>query len=111
MILTSRRAFIRLSTSAVAAAAVPWPLGGASRDTSESSTAHQDRPFIRLNSNENAYGPSPKVAVSIKSAVELVNRYPRMQHEALAQRIAEVSRVKREQVILGCGSTELLRAA
>ena len=111
MIITSRRAFIRFSTSAVAAAALPWPLAGASSDTAEYTAVPEDSPFVRLNSNENAYGPSPKVTASIKSAVEVVNRYPRIEHDALAERIADVSRVKREQVILGCGSTELLRAA
>lgn len=111
MITTSRRAFLRFGTSAVAAAALPWPLAGASTDTSESFAAHQDSTFIRLNSNENAYGPSPRVAASIKSAVDAVNRYPQMEREALAERIALLSRVSREQVILGCGSTEMLRAA
>ena len=111
MIITSRRAFLRFGTSAVAAAALPWPLAGASSPTAESPAPQPDSTFIRLNSNENAYGPSPRVAASIKSALDVVNRYPQMEREALVERIALLSRVSREQVILGCGSTELLRAA
>jgi len=109
MITTSRRAFLRLGTSIVAATALPWPSAEAS--TAYSSQSSRDSALIRLDQNENAYGPSPRVAAAIRSAVDFVNRYPRAEREALAEQIAAVSRVQREQVILGCGSTELLRAA
>ncbi len=39
------------------------------------------------------------------------NRYPRMEYGALAERIANSNNVKPEQVLLGCGSTEILRVA
>src|SRR5439155_2027677 len=69
----------------------------------------QDDGFIRLNSNENAYGPSTKVADAIKSST--ANRYPRMEYNPLAERIAGLHKVNPEQVLLGCGSTEILRVA
>jgi len=108
MITTSRRAFLRLGSSMVAAAALP---SFAEASTPDAFRAGRDSAFIRLDSNENAYGPSPRVAAALKSAVDFVNRYPRAEREALAERIAAFSRVEREEVILGCGSTELLRAA
>ena len=66
---------------------------------------------IRLNSNENAYGPSGKTVAALRAALQSVNRYPYSQHEELAERIAQHHGVKREQVLLGCGSTEILRMA
>ena len=64
-----------------------------------------------MNSNENAYGPSPKVVEVMKSFIGSANRYPRMEYNSLAKRIATASRVKPEQALLGCGSTEILRMA
>jgi len=110
---TSRRGFLRsLGTGAAASIAVQWPLTGVSRVASfEPSRVEQDSGLIRLNSNENAYGPSMKVADAIKSSIGSANRYPRTEYASLAERIAGLHRVKPEQVLLGCGSTEILRMA
>ena len=64
-----------------------------------------------LDSNENAYGPSPKVADAIRSVTGMVNRYPFRKYEEITERIASFHKVKPDQVLFGCGSTELLRAA
>src|SRR5438045_3143168 len=111
--LTSRRGFLRwLGGGAAATAAARFALAGASQAARiEPSRSRQVDGFLLLNSNENAYGPSPKVIELIKSSDESVNRYPRMQYKALAERIAASSHVKAEQVLLGCGSTEILRMA
>ncbi|HUE53434.1 MAG TPA: aminotransferase class I/II-fold pyridoxal phosphate-dependent enzyme [Terriglobales bacterium] len=66
---------------------------------------------IRLNSNENAYGPSPKTTAAIRTASAEANRYPFDQYEELVEQIAKLNRVRREQVLMGCGSTEILRIA
>jgi histidinol-phosphate aminotransferase len=66
---------------------------------------------LRLNSNENAYGPSPKTAAAIRTASAQANRYPFDQYDGLVEQIAKLNRVRREQVLLGCGSTEILRIA
>jgi Histidinol-phosphate/aromatic aminotransferase and cobyric acid decarboxylase len=109
--LTSRRKFLRSGT-AITATAMKWPLIAALRaDTVESSRFKQDDRLIRLNSNENAYGPSAKVTDAIKTAIVGSNRYPRMEYKALSQRIARMHDVKPEQILLGCGSTEILRMA
>ena len=86
--ITSRRGFLRFGAGAATAAAMQWPLLGVLRaDAFESSRFKQDDGFVRLNSNENVYGPSLKVADAIKSAIGSANRYPRMEYAALAERI------------------------
>lgn len=65
--------------------------------------------LIRLNQNENAFGPSPRVVEAIRAAVESSNRYAHAR--GLMEYLAGVHRVGPEQVVLGCGSTEILRAA
>ena len=76
-------------------------------------TSHlgHDDGLIHLNSNENAYGPSTAVTDAIKSSLWNASRYPSMQHNSLAERIAGFHNVKSDHVLLGCGSTEILRIA
>src|SRR5262249_39164245 len=64
---------------------------------------------ILLNSNENAYGPWPSLARRMIDAVALAHRYPDARVDRLADEIASFHRVKREQVVLGCGSSEILK--
>ena len=111
--ITSRRGFLRaLGAGTAAGVAVPWPLTDHLRTARfEPSRPGQDDGLIRLNSNENAYGPSPKVVEVLKSSVRSANRYPRMEYNSLVERIAAANRVRPEQVLLGCGSTEILRMA
>jgi len=109
----SRRNFLRsLGLGAAAGAAVRWPLGNIPRAyASEPAGMAQADGFIRLDSNENAYGPSAKVAEAIRSAVGLANRYPFRKYDELTQQIASIHQVKPEQVLFACGSTEILRVA
>ena len=110
---TSRRGFLRsLGAGCATSIAVQWPLTPISRaSTFEPSRLEKDNSLIRLNSNENAYGPSTRVANAIKSSIGSANRYPRMEYASLAERIASLHQVKPEEVVLGCGSTEILRMA
>jgi histidinol-phosphate aminotransferase len=110
---TSRRGFLRLiGASAAAGATMQYPVMAASRAAIfEPSRLDLDDGLIRLNSNENAYGPSPKVADAIKSSIGSANRYPRGEYDSLRERIASAHHVKPEQILLGCGSTEILRVA
>jgi histidinol-phosphate aminotransferase len=78
---------------------------------SSAATFKEDNGLVRLDNNENAYGPSKKVANAIQSSIEGVNRYPLMEDHSLAERIADVHSVKPEQILLGCGSTDILRMA
>jgi histidinol-phosphate aminotransferase len=110
--IASRRDFFRFGVGAATTSAVRWPLTGILRTpVFEPSRSAQDQGLIRLNNNENAYGPSEKVADAVRSASSSSNRYPYMQYETLAESIANLHRVKPEQVLLGCGSTEILRVA
>jgi histidinol-phosphate aminotransferase len=109
--ITSRRGFLRsLGVGAASGVAAQCPLTGLSRAAIlEPAEFTQDDGLIRLNNNENAYGPSKRVLDAIQSSIGGVNRYPLMDHNSLAERIADQHSVKPEQVLLGCGSTDILR--
>jgi len=66
---------------------------------------------ILLNSNENAYGPLPKTVVAMQQAISWANRYPDFDYDALVWEISDLHKVKPQQVVTGCGSTEILRVA
>jgi histidinol-phosphate aminotransferase len=64
---------------------------------------------IRLDRNEDPYGPSTETLDAMRQALTATNRYPDLAQEALRARIASLHKVGTEQVILGCGSGEILR--
>jgi len=69
----------------------------------------QDRSYIKLNTNENPYAPAPGVAEVIRNYdTENLRRYPDPNAEALCSLIAETHGLKREQVMVGNGSDEIL---
>src|SRR5437868_2309627 len=109
----SRRNFLRtVGIGAATTATLPWPLAGVGQAlTFEPPRFGQSGGAIRLNNNENAYGPSPKTMAAIRAATAQSNRYAYPRYGALRDEIARVHRVKPEQVVMGCGSSELLRVA
>jgi len=107
--LLSRRRFFRMAGAASALTTLPLSaevLG--SFGTMPAATV--DGP-VRLDSNENPYGPSRKVLESMRSAVSTANRYPRPEYLGLVEHIAAMHRVEPDEVLLGCGSSEILRVA
>ncbi|MCX7819366.1 MAG: aminotransferase class I/II-fold pyridoxal phosphate-dependent enzyme [Kiritimatiellae bacterium] len=65
--------------------------------------------IIKLNTNENPYPPSPAVVRALREFdVASLRRYPEPMCDALRARIAELHRVRAEQVLVGNGSDELL---
>ena len=65
--------------------------------------------FIKLNTNENPYPPSPRVIDAIAKAADAsLRRYPDPDCDALRQAIAEYYSVGRENVFVGNGSDEIL---
>lgn len=65
--------------------------------------------LLKLNTNEHAYGPSPKVFEAIAAANNNDLRlYPAYDSAALAEAIAELHGVNTNQVFLGNGSDEVL---
>ena len=57
--------------------------------------------IIKLGSNENPWGPSPKAVNAIKEEIKNINRYPESQLHQLVDEIAKYSNVKSSQVIIG----------
>lgn len=66
---------------------------------------------IRLNSNENAYGAAPAALEGVRAVFSEANRYPFIYDEALIQKVAAFHHATKDQILLGCGSTEILRVA
>ncbi len=65
--------------------------------------------LVKLNTNENPYGPSPKVLEAIAAeSGDSLRLYPDPNGSALKQTIAEYYRVSPDQVFLGNGSDEVL---
>ena len=108
--MPSRRDFLRIGAGAVTAA-IPWRLAANGPPLLESAPGGPDDGLILLYSNENAYGPSAKVRNAITSAAQNANRYPRMRYNSLTEKIAGIHNVSPDRVLLGCGSTEILRVA
>lgn len=109
---SSRRDFLRsLGIGAAAGAAVHWPLGETAVAYASEAARAERSAFIRLDSNENPYGPSPKVADAIRSALSQVNRYAFKKYNEVTEQIANSHGIKPEQVLFACGSTEILRVA
>ena len=63
---------------------------------------------IKLASNENPLGPSPKAMAVINEGIATLHRYPDGGAFRLRQAIADRWKVSAEQVILGNGSDEIL---
>jgi histidinol-phosphate aminotransferase len=65
---------------------------------------------IRLDRNENPYGPPESAMAAMRDSLNRANRYPDAAR-ALEEKIAAHHKVKTQQVVLGCGSSEILRMA
>ncbi len=63
---------------------------------------------VLLYRNENPYGPSEKVLAVLRESAASGNRYPRTEYDTLLDKLAALHNVKREQIVLGCGSGEIL---
>ena len=101
MSITRRTLIERLG--AAAAASLIAPATGAASRSSEA---------IRLHRNENPYGPSPAVAAAIRDAASnAAHRFPDIELQSLRHKIANRHAVAPDQVVVGCGSSEILRVA
>ncbi len=63
---------------------------------------------IKLASNENPLGPSPKAIEAIRGRLDQIHLYPDGNGYYLRQRLAEIHELDMGQVILGAGSTDLI---
>jgi histidinol-phosphate aminotransferase len=64
--------------------------------------------IVKLASNENPLGPSPKAVAAIKSTLADLHRYPDGSGYALRKALAARHAVDIEQIILGAGSVEII---
>src|SRR5262245_51986829 len=64
--------------------------------------------FVKLANNENPYGPSENVMKAMNDAWKYANRY-QYPDGGIVDAIAEHHGVKPENVVLGCGSSEILK--
>lgn len=63
---------------------------------------------LKLSSNENPYGPSPRALEAFQAAAAVLHRYPDSHHVALRAAIAGVQGLDAERIICGVGSDEIL---
>ncbi len=109
----SRRAFFSVG-AAGAAGAVSIPLLSegylAAQSLGRVSEAERSQ-LAWLNSNENPYGPCARAREAIERGTAAASRYPNDAHRQLAERLAKLHGVGEDMIVLGNGSSEVLRMA
>ena len=103
----SRRRFAGLLGAGIASATLrPTPLHAVALSAT-ALPAPDD--IVRLSSNENPYGPPPAAFDAMRKAFDLVWRYPDEAADALSNEIAKLHGVESDRVLLGNGSSEILK--
>jgi len=105
----SRRQFARTLGTGVGAAVLAPRLLDARADAQVAQAAPEFP--IRLDSNENPYGPSATAIEAMTASQKVAARYPDAMELEVMGAIAALHKVAPEQVLLGCGSGEILRMA
>jgi histidinol-phosphate aminotransferase len=96
---------LRCMPLALATEAALW--GNSISAVSPADTATGAEPIL-LYRNENPYGPSERVLAVLRDSASSGNRYPRNEYDTLRDELATAHNVKRDQIVLGCGSGEIL---
>ena len=99
----SRRAFAQLLGTGAAAAALRPRLVYAAPQNGRANG------IVRLSANENPYGPSPAAVAAMRDAFGESSRYPDGEIELLTADVAKLHGVGTDCVILGDGSSEILK--
>jgi histidinol-phosphate aminotransferase len=63
---------------------------------------------VKLASNENPLGPSPRALEALRNSLDRANFYPDGGGYYLRQKLAELQQLEMSQIILGSGSTDLI---
>src|SRR5437016_4176876 len=116
MLISRRKLLQHMTTGAAATATAPFlteiSLGAVRGSVRLPEGADNAARSIRLNRNENAYGPSANVTAAMKeAALNAGGHYPEVELAALRSKIAEFHGVAPGQIVLGCGSGEIMRMA
>jgi histidinol-phosphate aminotransferase len=106
--MLTRRNFFKTAGMGAAAVAASASFPAELLAWAEPSRAPQPGGPILLNSNENAYGPFPSV-LALPNPFQGMNRYPDHHSDLVSERLAALHKVAVDQVVTGCGSTEILR--
>jgi histidinol-phosphate aminotransferase len=101
----SRRRFAQLIGVGAAAAVVRPAFSFAEESPGLTSATG----VVRLSANENPYGPSQKAHQAMQGAFDQCCRYPDLQNEVLIDKLARINGVNRDQIVLGDGSSEILK--
>jgi histidinol-phosphate aminotransferase len=105
----SRRRFLTASGAAAGAALLgPRPTGSIAEASLPLGVSED---FIQLNSNENPYGLSSSALAALTRSGRVGSRYPDGLEDEVRNAIARLHRVTSEQIVLGCGSSDILRMA
>ncbi len=96
---------MKLKVASHISSLVPYPPG---KPIEELEREYGISGSIKLASNENAWGPSPKAMAAIKDALRNLHRYPDGSCYYLAQTLAEKLGVKPEEIVFGNGSNEII---
>ena len=99
----SRRRFASVLGMALGASAVRPPLAAAApREAAAAGT-------VDLSSNENPYGPCPAAREAMTRSQAVAGRYPDAAEKEATEAIARLHGVSPDRVVLGCGSSDILR--
>jgi histidinol-phosphate aminotransferase len=80
--------------------------------TAEASLSRgQASDFVQLNSNENPYGLSPRALEALSRSGRMASRYPDAVEDMTRETIARSHGVSTDQIVLGAGSSDVLRMA
>jgi histidinol-phosphate aminotransferase len=64
---------------------------------------------LKLSSNENPFGPSPRAIEAFRGAAGDLHRYPSTDHRNLREAIGEVHGLEADRIVCGVGSDEILQ--
>src|SRR6266542_5220779 len=104
-----RRGFAKILSASAAYAALQPSSSMSATALRLVSSASNGAAVVRLNSNENPYGPSPAALKAMTDAFSLAWRYPDEHADLLVETLAKINGVNRDQILLGDGSGEILK--
>ena len=106
----NRRDLLKQFGSSVAACALREPAARTATPTVASAGEPSTKHPLRLDRNENAYGPSAAAVAAIQAGSRDASLFPGTT-DALVESLAKLHGVKNEQILIGAGSGEILRMA
>jgi len=105
----SRRKFAQLLGAGAAVAIVRPHLSFAKPAQAVANSSMAGGNIVRLSANENPYGPSPMALKAMTDSFGLSCRYPDEHNRVLIAKLAKLNNVSEDQILLGDGSSEILK--